>query len=144
MKNVVIVFIMSQLDYLAMVTQTQPPTTPCHPQKGVSKTVESVFAPACRWLLIQPGITNHQHTYRNIAPSKSVELSNAQFDYMICEETRWSPQGNRTWNFCLEVQCSNPQTNNDNYNFLKHLINIACIVKTHLCTILVLVFLYKL
>ena len=46
-------------------------------------------------------------------PIKSVELSWAQFDYMVCEEVWWSLREIWALNFFIKVQTSNHSTNND-------------------------------
>ena len=44
---------------------------------------------------------------------KSVELSWAQFDYIVCEGSWWFHREIRTLNSRIKVQASNPSTNND-------------------------------
>ena len=44
---------------------------------------------------------------------KSVELSWAQFDYIVCEGSWWFHTEIRTLNSRIRVQVSNPSTNND-------------------------------
>jgi hypothetical protein len=76
---------------------------PCHQFRDVQWSYAYIF-------FCKQKPPTHLQLY---CPIKSVEMSWAQFDYMVYEEVWWSLREIWTMNFFIKVQASNPSTNND-------------------------------